>query len=665
MRADGEVPLPVARVCVMVSPIHLDRPFDYLVPDRLADEALPGCRVRLRFAGRLVDGFVLSREPRSDHQGRLLPIERVSGPVVVTPAVLTLARSVADRYCGTLAEILRTAIPPRHARTERAVLDQSPRSGPDRLTGSEPVEPESVDPACAAGLPGESYPGSRALLRRLARAELPTRAALTLAVGDDPVRAMVDLLSAGICQGSGLVIAPDGRMVAEIVAGIRRRLPEAEVEQLTADLGPSPRYRAFLRIALGSTKVVVGTRSAVFAPLGKIGVAILWDDGDDNLAEPHHPGWHAREVLAMRSRQEGFPLVIGGYARTPEVTRMVANGFLQEIRPGRDHARRSGPLVSAVERGDDPDSRHRIPGRAFRLVRSGLESGPVLIQVARAGYLPAVACVDCRTRARCPDCGGPLRLDSSDRIGCGWCSGSGSAYRCPGCNGTRLRSLVVGASRTAEEIGRAFPGVRVIESGAATGVRAEVSGEPAIVVATVGAEPRADGGYSAAVVLDGDLMLGRADHRAEEEALRRWLRVASLVRDRSAGGVLLIGADARSRAVQAVLRADPVGWAERELAERVQARVPPAVAVATIDGEADSAAGVAREVGRTLGVDPIGPRETGSGPGGAPRRPVGYLLIVEKRVAGQLAAELKSVLVRRSAAGGPIPMVRIDPPDLG
>ncbi len=660
MTAEGGIPLPVARVCVMISPIHLDRAFDYLVPERLAHAAMPGCRVRLRFAGRLVDGFILSREPRSEHQGRLRPIERVSGPVVVSPAVLALARGVADRYCGTLPEILRTAVPPRHARTERAVLEQS-RADQDRLAGSEPAGPE-----CAAGgLMGDSYPGSRALLRRLDRAEVPTRASLTLAVGDDPVRTVVDLVSAGIRHGSGLVVAPDGRMVAEIVAGVRRWLPGVTVEQLTADLGPSSRYRAFLRIALGSTKVVVGTRSAVFAPVGKVGVAILWDDGDDNLAEPHHPGWHAREVLAMRSRLEGFPLVIGGYARTPEVTRMVANGFLQEIRPERDHARRSGPLVSAVERGDNPDARHRIPGRAFRLVRSGLESGPVLIQVARAGYLPAVACVDCRTRARCPDCGGPLRLDSPGRIVCGWCSGSVNSYCCPECNGARLRSLVVGASRTAEEIGRAFPGVRVIESGAAAGVRVEVPGEPAIVVATVGAEPRAVGGYSAAVVLDGDLMLGRADHRAEEEALRRWLRVASLVRDRTDRGALLIGADARNRAVQAVVRADPVGWAERELADRVQARIPPAVTVATIDGEPDSAAAVAHEVGSALGVDPIGPRESSVGPGAAPPRPIGYLLIVEKRMAGRLAAELRSVLVRRSAAGGPIPIVRIDPADLG
>ncbi len=109
----------MARVAVDVSLAHLDRPFDYLVPDELAGAAVPGCRVRVRFAGRLVDGYVLERGRRSAHEGKLDFLERSTSPEpVLRPEVLDLARAVADRYAGTLADVLRLAVPPRHARAE-------------------------------------------------------------------------------------------------------------------------------------------------------------------------------------------------------------------------------------------------------------------------------------------------------------------------------------------------------------------------------------------------------------------------------------------------------------------------------------------------------------------------------------------------------------------
>ena len=113
--------LPVARVAVDVSLPHLDRPFDYLVPERLAEEAVPGCRVRVRFAGRLTGGFLLQRAEASEHEGKLAFLERVVSPEpVLTAEVAGLARAVADRYGGTLADVLRLAIPPRHAAAEAA-----------------------------------------------------------------------------------------------------------------------------------------------------------------------------------------------------------------------------------------------------------------------------------------------------------------------------------------------------------------------------------------------------------------------------------------------------------------------------------------------------------------------------------------------------------------
>src|SRR3984957_16481740 len=112
---------PVGRIAVDLPLAHLDRPFDYLVPERLAERAQPGVRVRIRFAGQRCDGFLIERAEASEHQGSLRYLERVvSDEQVLTEEILGLARALADRYAGTLADVLRLAVPQRHAATEAA-----------------------------------------------------------------------------------------------------------------------------------------------------------------------------------------------------------------------------------------------------------------------------------------------------------------------------------------------------------------------------------------------------------------------------------------------------------------------------------------------------------------------------------------------------------------
>ena len=130
----------MARVAVDVPLAHLDRPFDYLVPATLDEAAVPGCRVRVRFAGRLTGGYLLERAEASDHQGTLAFLERVISPEpVLTAEAAGLARAVADRYGGTLADVLRLAIPPRHARAEKAAPEAVATTG--RATRGRPCRP--------------------------------------------------------------------------------------------------------------------------------------------------------------------------------------------------------------------------------------------------------------------------------------------------------------------------------------------------------------------------------------------------------------------------------------------------------------------------------------------------------------------------------------------
>ena len=600
---DHAVRLPVARVVLDVPLAHLDRPFDYLVPAGMAGAAQPGVRVRARFAGRLVGGFVTERLPASEHPGRLSALARVvSVEPVLSPEVLRLARAVADRYAGTLSDVLRLAVPPRHARVEA----QQPPTAP-----SEPPAPPEAGP-------WGSYDGGPALIRALAGGGAP-RAVWTALPGPGWPDAVAVAVKGALAGGRGaLVVLPDGRDVARVDAALTARLGTGAHVMLTAELGPAERYRRWLAVSRGSVRAVVGTRAAMFAPVHDLGLVMVWDDGDDLHSEPHAPYPHVREVLGLRALGAETAFVLGGFARTTEAAQLVGSGWARPVAAGRAVLRRTAPRVlvagdDAELAGDPAALSARLPSVAWRTAREGLQRGPVLVQVPRGGYVPSLSCADCRAPARCLACQGPLS-SGERRLACAWCGQPAVGWECPHCGGTGTRARVVGARRTAEELGRAFPRTPVRTSGR-DGVLATVGPEPALVIATPGAEPVAEDGYAAALLLDGWALLTRPDLRAGEEALRRWLAAAALVRPAGEGGQVVVLAEASSRAVQALVRWDPDGFAELELADRLAARLPPAARMASLIGERPALHRLLEITDLPAGAEVLGPVAAGSGRG--------------------------------------------------
>jgi primosomal protein N' (replication factor Y) len=235
-----------------------------------------------------------------------------------------------------------------------------------------------------------------------------------------------------------------------------------------------------------------------------------------------------------------------------------------------------------------------------------------------------------------------------------------------------LRALVTGARRTAEELGRAIRGVPVLTSGGSS-VRAAVGAEPAIVVATPGAEPLAATGYAAAVLLDGWALLGRASLRAAEEALRRWLNAAALVRPGGAHGTVVIVADQGLPAVQALIRWDPATFADRELAARAELRFPPAARMASVTGAAAAVQSLLETAQLPAAAEILGPVPVpveGGVSGGPPRPPaagpapdvVRYLVRVPRSEGSALAAALHAAQADRTARKEPgLLRVQLDP----
>lgn len=639
---------PIAQVLVDLPLAHLDRPFDYAVPATMAETAVPGARVKVRFAGQDVDGYVVARVSETDHTGRLHDLRRVvSAEPVLSAEIAAVVADVAARYAGTRSDVLRLAVPARHATTEKLPSAPAP---PYAATAN----PDSWS----------AYPGGAQSLTALAAGESP-RIVWGVGPGDDGVVLLAEAVVATAASGRGAIVClPDVRDVARLDAALGARLLPGQYVVLTADAGPAKRYAAFLAVSRGAVKVVIGTRAAAFAPVHDLGLVAIWDDGDDLYAEPRAPYPHTREVLLIRAQRGGCAALLAAHGRSVEAEYLIRSGWAAEVSLPREALR---ARVSAHITGDsdfdlvrDPGARtRRLPREVFDVLREALEIGPVLVQTPRSGYATRLACETCREPAACSNCHGPLRITAAQAPpSCTWCGSISAAWSCPECGGRGLRAPVLGDRRTAEELGRAFPSVPV-QTSAADRILAEVPQRPAIVVATPGAEPVAEGGYAAVLLLDTWLLLARSDLRAEEEALRRWLNAAALVRADS-GRILAVG-DAARASLQALVRWDPAGFAQREMAERQDAHLPPASRVASLTGPAQVLQDALTGLALPEWAEVLGPVEVPGERGDEQR----YVIRVPRSAGSQLSTALSALQAQRSARKEPHLRVEIDPVALG
>jgi len=616
-RPDPAPELPVARVLVDTGLAHLDRPFDYLVPAMLHEAAVPGCRVKVRFAGRQTDGFLLERVAISEHEGTLAPLSKVVSPEsVLAPEIVTLARAVVERWSGTTGDVLRLAIPPRHARTEA-------RDRPPTLSGD---------------LPDVAVPG------------LPRRAVMSVPPTQDGAEVVAHAVLAALHDGRGAIVCvPDARDLVRWDATFTRVLGEGRHVVLATDQGPAARYRAFLAARRGDVPVVLGTRAAAWAPVHDLGLVAMWDDGDDLFAEPRAPYAHTREVLLTRAVQHDAGVLLAGHARSVESQALVESGWCADVTPGGASWRSAWARLQVTDGSSHGSAPARLPSEVFQAVRDA--EGAVLVQVPRRGYRAALSCQGCREPARCPACSGPLvQLAAGTRLVCRWCATSVAAWSCPHCGGTRLRAPVVGQLRTAEEYARAFPDHEVVTSGGAD-ILATVAPGRRIVLATPGAEPRVEGGYAVVVLMDTWLALGRDDVRVVEEAHRRWFNALALAAPEAR--TIAVG-DASM--LQALVRADPVGLAHRELEIRRETHLPPWGRLVTLDGPLDVLAGLAARTW-TPHTEVLGPVPLERRDDDAQR----LVLRAPRSEGAELVRLLQALAAERSAAKLPAVRVQVDP----
>ncbi|WP_158239413.1 primosomal protein N' [Brachybacterium sp. UMB0905] len=668
---------PVASVRLIGVLPHLDRPFEYAVtPATAAAEA--GMRVRVRFSGKDTEGIVLGRHAEPTTDRALAPLARlVSDDVVVPPAMMRVCEEIAERCAGTVGDVLRLALPPRHARAEkadRAAAEKAAEKAAEEADqaqdeqAEDPADTPAADtPPSAPRRPGDRYPGLAALLSRAGSPEGPVpRAHLILDAADPWTIVAADAIADLGPDRGALVIAPDGRDVARLARVLTARGIDHEI--LAGAEGPEKRYRTFRRILRGATRVVLGNRSAAFAPVQDLALIICVDEADDLLEEPRAPYPHTRTVLQCRSAEERSALLFLSASLSVPLRALADAGYLAALEPVPAPITQVRPRIVAMDEylreREGPSGRSRMPQEALRVLRRGLAHGPVLVQVPRSGYIPAISCTFCGTRARCPTCSAPLSLRGrGGPLHCAVCGKREDGYRCPECDRPEVRAVVIGSTRTAEELHRAFPHAELVLAGGAHGPLEDAAvPKHGIVVATPGAEPDPAGGYAAALLLDADAMLARAAFDADVEAVRRWRNAIALVRSAEQDGEVLVVGTSTLPAIRELVAHRSRVFIDRVLEDRRDLDLPPFARVAEVMGERDACRRFVDALDLPGGTDVFGPVDLERPEDAGRARAV--LRIAPER-ARELAAVLRAAVAARSARKDRGSLrVRLDPPDV-
>ncbi len=526
--------LPVARVWVDTGAFHLDTPFDYWVPQSFDQSAQLGVRVHVPFGNSSREGIILERLPSAPNVAGLKSITQILSPhPVATQESLNLVAAVAKRWAGSPFDVLRSAIPPRVASAEKDLYGTSEVNFSWNFTITAPKELRSSQVRAFWSLP--PYIRQEVALSELAlsRSQL----------------------------GQVLVILPDEKSLQRMMDSLLEIVPVSYLARLDGHNSRSERYRDFLRMTKGFARIGLGLRGSIFTPLSEGATIIISEENSSHLFEPRSPGWNVRDVAVMRSGQSAMNLIFVGYSPSLDLSRLIDRGWLSLILSNRAMKVKATPQ----QRGE------LLSSQAFSVVRKALKTGSVLFLVPSKGYGNAVLCAQCKNVAVC-HCGGRLmQSGASLPPKCVVCADEFPDWRCHECQGSRIYIASRGIDRFTEEIGRSFSGHAVVNSSGDHIIQI-VPEAASLVVATMGAQPPVEGGYSAVIVTEGLRFFGHSDLRSTERVRDQIFSACSLV---STHGEIFLMIDDTHPIVNALTRWNPATMIRRELAEREEIQLPP------------------------------------------------------------------------------------------
>lgn len=575
----------IAKLAIQSGLPQLDRLFDYRIPDSLIADVHVGSRVKVSFgkSKKPLDGFVIEITERSEFEGKLSEVISVVGNrPVLQSEIYTLCSELAERSASYLGELLKIAVPSHMPRAFASHVEQQEIAG---FTGSDFFS--NFDLTYLSSLTG---PSTRSFALAEPRALSSTYADSELAM-PSWVSMFIAVATLNLSQGkSTIVLIPDYREHAVLLSACKALGLESVVVDYSQELPKSKQYSSFLKALEPKPRIILGSRSAAFAPAHNLGSILVFDEGDRSYSDQSSPYLQTRDVALVRQSQQSCSLLFSSHSISTDMMRLIENGYLADRSLSF-----ASPRISISEPG------MRVDSHAFSAIKKGLNEGAVLVQVSSLGDSTALYCKRCDRPASCKSCNGPLWIETGSRKKCRWCNGFSLDYVCS-CGSADFALGRAGSTRTASELGRAFPAARVIESTGENRIVTIPAGKT-LVVATAGAEPYVAGGYQAVVLLDARVLLAKQNLRAVEEAVRNWSN--AVAKARTSAPCVLVGVT--GELAQLFSLWDQSRIATKELSARNELQLPPAVRMGSITAELEMVSAIATSLTEFKNVVRIGP----------------------------------------------------------
>jgi primosomal protein N' (replication factor Y) len=547
-----------ASVYPLVTARALAREFTYEVPD----DVRPGAVVEVRFGNARRRGVVTDVDVAPPDGIDTAPVERV---VEELPRpLIELALWIAEYYGSTPGRALALVAPvQRKARGERPQPAER-----DALAGeAEPAELSASQRAALARIVGAVDAGESANLL------------LHGATGSGKTEVYLQACAAALERGRGaIILVPEIALTPQTLGRFRARFGE-RIAVLHSGLTEAERRDERLRIVSGEAPIVVGARSAVFAPVRNLGVICVDEEHDASYKQESDPRYDARTVAAKRAALEDAVAVFGSATPRPE-----SWGKLERLELG---GRIAGPLPPV--RVVDLRREAGYPLSAPLLAELGAivdGGGKAILLLNRRGVAPALHCRACGTTLRCDNCDVALVLHQDHRLRCHHCGAAEQEPEtCPACGSPELARLGAGTQRLERELEAKVPELERIRldadaverPGALAAALTRFATTDRVVL--VGTQMVAKGhhfpGVSLAAVVDADTGLGLADFRAEERTFQLLTQLAGRSGRDAPGRVLVQTFQPDSRAIAFAARHDVPRFLAGELERRRELGYPP------------------------------------------------------------------------------------------
>jgi primosomal protein N' (replication factor Y) (superfamily II helicase) len=529
--------LPLAKVLVDTGIAHLDQPYDYLVPKKFEYEITAGSFVEVDFAGKGRTGLVLARTDMSDEAAAAKTIAKSIGSFpIVTNEILELASQTAKEFAGDFFSVLKSAIPDRVDSVDRKLAPDTIDLIQKRIELSEGLV-RSPNKSKPLYLPLSDY---SQIYNRVEK-----------------------LLTKSTNSSQILLVVPDQREIAILESELSHLDPLI----LTSALTKSERYGNFLEILSGKRNLIVGTRSAIFAPVLPGSEIIVFNDQDPSMYEKRNPYWNVRDVALMRGGKHNLTFISS--SPSLEVLALIKGSRLSTV------------TVKSIIRERKLKQFNPKPGQSYlSAIKDGLSKGNVLVTINDPGYISSFACGTCRNISRC-ECGGKLFLSKeSEAPKCVTCQKAYANWHCEWCKSDRKRIVARGSEKLGEELGKSFPNIRILLSKGKNRVDILPNlSENALVISTYGCEPA--GEYSTYIGLNLEFAFAGTKLRSFEETR---LSVVDNLLKVSSGGDFFLDLPNEHPFIQAQLSGNFSKDLDLEIESRTNAKLPPKFRIASITG---------------------------------------------------------------------------------